>query len=137
MEGKHEIKPQNFRIHIDASYDAKNRIGKIAWVVYLKDNLISTNILPHVRRGSIETLEELVFIIVNQIYDGAKIYTDNKHVWEKWKSKNKNRIYLIDHDDNLADALLRGKEIPSKYKKVPTFRFEYVRVEDVRAEDGT
>jgi len=105
-------------------------MGKLAWVVYLQDELVSTNILPKVRSNSVNGLEALVFKIINQIYSGAKIYTDSKNVWEEWKGKNKNRIYLIDHKDNLADALLRGKEIPTKYQKVPTYRFEYVKVKD-------
>lgn len=127
---KYPIKPQCYKIHVDASYDQENRMGKIAWVVYLRDELISTNILPMVKRKSAEALEELVFKIINQIYDGAKVYTDSQVVWEQWKGKNKNRIYLIDHNDNLADLHLRGKEIPKKYQKVPTFRFEYVKVKD-------
>ena len=124
------ITPQCYKIHVDASFDEKNKLGKIAWVVYLNDELVSTNILPKVRAANPNTLESLVFKIINQIYHGARIYTDSNAVWEEWKGKNKNRIYLVDHNDNLADFLLRGKDIPQKYQKVPTFRFEYVRVKE-------
>ena len=127
---KYPSMPQCYKVHVDASYDEKAKLGKIAWVVYLHDELISTNILPMVRRNSAEALEELVFKIVNQVYEGSKIYTDSDKVWEEWKGKNKNRIYLIAHKDNLADDLLRGKEIPLKYQKVPTYRFEYVKVKE-------
>ena len=123
-------RPQCYKIHVDASYDQNAKLGKIAWVVYLHDELVSTNILPMVRRNSAEALEELVFKIINQIYEGSKIYTDSRVVWEDWKGKNKNRIYLIDRKDNLADLLLRGKEIPRQYQKVQTFRFEYVKVKE-------
>ena len=126
----HVVVSQCYKVHVDASLDAQNQMGKLAWVVYLQDELVSTNILPKVRANSVNGLEALVFKIINQIYSGAKIYTDSKSVWEEWKGKNKNRIYLIDHKDNLADALLRGKEIPTKYQKVPTYRFEYVKVKD-------
>jgi len=122
--------PRCYKVHVDASFDEESRLGKIAWVVYLQDELVSANILPKVRAASVHSLEVLVFKIINQIYDGAKIYTDSKPVWEDWKGKNKNRIYLIDHNDNLADALLRGKDIPARYQKVPTYRFEYVKVRD-------
>ncbi len=124
------IRPQCYKVHVDASFDAKEKMGKLAWVVYLQDKLVSTNILPKVRANSVNALEALVFKIINQIYSGSKIYTDSKNVWEEWKGKNKNRIYLIDHNDNLADALLKGRQIPTKYQKVPTYRFEYVKIKD-------
>ena len=122
------IEPQSYKVHVDASLDHQKPFGRIAWVVYLQNELISTNILPKIRTKSAQRLEELVFKIINQIYEGAKIYTDSANVWEEWKGKNKNRIYLIDRKDNLADDLLRGKDIPIQYKKVPTFKFEYVKV---------
>lgn len=124
------IAPQCYKVHVDASFDEKSQMGRIAWVVYLQDELASTNILPKIRANSVNTLEALVFKIINQIYSGAKIYTDSRSVWESWKGKNKNRIYLIDRRDNLADALLRGKGVPARYQKVPTYRFEYVRVRE-------
>jgi len=125
-----QIFPQSYKIHVDASFDSGNKIGKIAWVVYLHDELISTNILPMIRAKNANRLEELVFKIINQIYDGGKIYTDSANVWEEWKGKNKNRIYLIDSKDNLADALLKEKEIPKKYQKVPTYKFEYIKIKE-------
>lgn len=124
------VLPQQYRIHVDVSFDSESRMGKLAWVVYLQDELVSSNVLPKVRAGSANALEKLVFKIINQIYAGAKIYTDSVSVWQEWKGKNKNRIYLIDSDDNLADALLKGRDVPARYRKVPTYRFEYVRVRD-------
>ena len=125
------IRPNCFKVHVDASFH-KDGItpNKIAWVVYLNDELFSTHIVPVMNRNSVNGLEELAFKIVNQLYGGAKIYTDAAHVWEKWKGKNKNRIYLIDHNDNLADDLIRTKDIPKKYQKVPTYKFEYVKVKE-------
>lgn len=105
-------------------------MGKIAWVVYLQHKLVCTSITTQILSTNSKNLEELVFKIVNQIYQGAKIYTDNSGVWHTWKGKNKDRIYLIDHNDNLADFILRGKEIPKIYPRTKTFRFEYVRIED-------
>ncbi len=125
------VEPQSYKVHVDASYDPDTKSGKIAWVVYLHDELISTNILPKIRRNSVRALEELVFKIVNQIYHGGKIYTDSQEVWNEWKGKNKNRIYLINRKDNLADDLLRGNEIPKTYQKIPTFKFEYVKVQEI------
>jgi len=123
------IGAQSFKIHVDGSYDFENNIGRIAWVVYLHDELVSTNILPKIRKN-VNDLEKLVFKIINQIYEGSKIYTDSAVVWEEWKGKNKNKIYLIDSKDNLADALLKGKKVPQKYQKVPTYKFEYVKVRE-------
>ena len=40
----------------------------------------------------------------------------------------KNRIYLIDHNDNLAHRLFTGKKAPKKYIKVPIFRSEYAKM---------
>ena len=129
------IYPNSYKIHVDGSYDKDNNMGKIAWVVYLHNELVSTNIVPMISHCSVNGLEALVFKIINQIYSGAKIYTDSAHVWQNWKGKNKNRIYLIDHNDNLADDLLRGKSIPQKYKKVPTYKFEYVRIKEEVSEN--
>ncbi len=126
----HAITPQSYKVHVDASYDAETQLGKLAWVVYLRDELVSMNVTSHVRRNSINGLEALAFKIVNQIYDGAKIYTDSVAVWKNWKGKNKNRMYLIDNNDNVADDLLRGNVIPIKYPKPSTYKFEYVRVKE-------
>ena len=125
------IEPQCYKVHVDGSFDYENNIGRIAWVVYIHDELVSTNIIPKIIKKSSRDLEQLVFKIANQVYDGAKIYTDSAEVWKTWKGKNKNRIYLIDSKDNLADALLRGKELPLKYQKVPTYKFEYVRIKEL------
>ena len=125
-----ETPPQNFKIHVDSSFDTDTRIGKLAWVVYMNNELVSTNILPFVHASSNNELEKRVFSLANQVYEGAKIYTDSAAVWHNWKGKNKNRIYLIDHNDNLADDLLHGKTISPTYIKVPTFRFEYIRVKE-------
>lgn len=124
------IAPQSYKIHVDASYDSETKVGRLAWVIYIENKLITTNITTHVRRKSANALEQLVFKIANQIYSGAQIYTDSQSVWKNWKGKNKNRIYLIDHNDNLADNLLRGEEIPSEYPKPSTYKFEYIRVKE-------
>lgn len=129
------IVPRNYKIHVDASHDSENKMGKIAWVVYLHDELISTNILPKIISTSAQDLEGLVFKIINQIYEGGKIFTDSARVWEEWKGKNKNRIYLINSKDNLADAVIREKEIPIKYQKVPTYKFEYVKIKEQEVDE--
>lgn len=122
------LQAQHYKVHVDASYDSQKKLGKIAWVTYIHDQLVSTNVIPCIRHSSIQSLEELVFKVVDQVYCGAKIFTDSAKVWETWKSKHKNRIYLINSKDNLADDLLRGKGVATRYKKVPTYRFEYVKV---------
>lgn len=126
----HPPLPQSYKVHVDASYDGITKLGKIAWAVYINNKLASSNVTTHVRRTSIQSLEALAFKTVNFIYEGAKIYTDSAAVWEEWKGKNKNRIYLIDHNDNLAHDILHDKSLPKQYIKVPTYKFEYVKVKD-------
>ena len=126
----------SYKIHVDASFDENTRMGKIGWVVYLHDKLVSTNVLPMIQRKSIQSLEELMFKIVNQIYkENAKIYTDSASVWKDWGGKNKNKICLIDSKNNVADRLLNGKDIPLSYKKIPAFRFEYIIVQETKSGD--
>ena len=126
----------SYRIHVDASFDEKTRMGKIGWVVCLYDKPVSTSVLLMIRRKTIQSLEELVFKIVNQIYKkNAKTYADSASVWEDWKGRNKNKICLTDSKNNVADRLLNGKDIPLSYKKIPTFRSEYIRVRETESGD--
>ncbi len=125
------IGKRSYKVHVDASVNPDMKHSKIAMVVYMHNSLVSTSVMDCIDSCDVNTLEELAFTIAQRIYPKSTIYTDSYPVWKKHKGQKNQNMHLIDSKDNLAHQLMRGKDIPKEYTKPPTYRYEWIRVEDV------